>query len=157
MLRGHLVKCHCVIDGESEAGEVKQIRSHASSLSGKGSFPPILAMCARTVFTTGHLVHMVFMQTGSQTAVTGSYSEEQGHFLVMCLSPCWPNQAFNQYQMAPPGLPFHLTHFLCLVFSLPRDLFLIRILFYLSLSALCWEDTWPNIQMPTTKRSCWLT
>lgn len=100
------------------------------------------------MFATGHLVRVVFVQIRSQTVVTGSHSEAQTlahnvHFSLLTVS------AFNQYQMAPPDLPFHLTHFLCFVFSLPPspsrpppspDLFLIRILFYLSLSALRWED-----------------
>lgn len=34
LLGGHLVKRHCVIDGESEVSEAKQILSHASALSG---------------------------------------------------------------------------------------------------------------------------
>lgn len=145
MLRGHLVKRHCVTDGESEA----RIRSYSECRVSSS----LLAVCTNSVFATAHLTHVPLVHIHSWTVVTGSHSEEQPlphnvHCSLLTVS------AFNQYQMAPSDLLFHLTHFFCLVFSPPLpDLFLIRILFYLSLSALRWED----IGMPTTKRPCWLT
>ena len=146
--RGRLVKHRPVTDGESEA-RYSRIRKNASWFLVQESFPALIAMPAGAGFVPGHLGLTALLPD----SVTGPHAEEQGHFLVACISPCWLYQRLINIRW---HLPSHLTHFLCLVFSPSRDLFFIKILFYLSLSALRWEDIWPNIRMPTTKRPCWL-
>lgn len=135
--------------GRVRPGKAESERMHPDSWCRGPSFPWLPCQPA-----LGLSLDILVWQLCSQTAVTGPHAEEQGHFLVTRISPCWLYQHLINIRW---HLPSHLTHFLCLVFSPSQDLFFIRILFYLSLSALRWEDIWPNIRMPTTKRPCWLT
>lgn len=81
---------------------------------------------------------------------TGLHSKEQGHFLALCISLCWPSALISIRWHCLASLS--TWHTFSGLFSSPSgDLFLIRTLFYLSFSALPWADIWLNIWIPTTK------